>query len=113
MITAGATSNALFGTKSVTAGRWVMSGLRPITLLEGTLSRVTFSRSQSARLVASSGATNFVAAGLAYEVGALGGSLVSAAPGPGGSESVRDWLADTMMDVFGPELSLPELQCGW
>lgn len=56
---------------------------------------------------------NFILAGLAFETGVLTGSAVSAIPVPGQSESVRDWIADYLIENFGPEYTASELQCGW
>jgi hypothetical protein len=56
---------------------------------------------------------NFAFSGLAFETGALLGSAVAAIPGPGSSDSVRDWLADSLIENFGPELAAPEFACGW
>lgn len=108
MITAGATSEAWLGTRSATIGRWVLSGFRPITV--GT---AAFPAGESAILVGASGTMNFSVSGLSYEGGVLIGSTISALPGPGSSDSIRDWLAGKLMETLGPKLTIPELECGW
>jgi hypothetical protein len=68
---------------------------------------------ESAIAVGASTTLNFAFTGLAFEAGALMGSVLAAVPVPGPSDSVRDWLADSLTESFGPELAASEFACGW
>jgi hypothetical protein len=73
----------------------------------------TFTSLESGILVGGTSALNFAMTGVAFEVGAVGGSLVSAIPA-GSGNTVSDLLTNCLFKEFGPDASnIPELACGW
>jgi RHS repeat-associated protein len=107
LLTAGRMSEAWLGTNAATFGRWAFSGFRGFQA-----GAATFTSLESGILVGTSAALNFSYTGVSFEVGVLGGSMISAIPnGSGGS--VRDSLATGLYDLFGPESNAAELACGW
>lgn len=73
----------MWGTNTVTAGRWVFSGFGGVTI-----GPATFTSLETGILVGFTAAVNFAATGSAYEVGAGLGSMISAIP-TGGGNTVR------------------------
>ncbi|MFZ1906784.1 MAG: RHS repeat-associated core domain-containing protein [Steroidobacteraceae bacterium] len=96
LFTAGALSQAMWGTNTVTAGRWIFSGFQGVTV-----GAANFSTLETGVLVGYTAAANFGATGTAYEVGIAMGSMLSAIP-TGGGNTVRDSLANALYNAYGP-----------
>jgi hypothetical protein len=111
IFTAGAVSQAVLDTKAATAVRWTLNMTRPFAVGAAQLTWV-----ESAIAVGAVTVANSAIAGSFFEVGVLFGSTINAMPGPGNSESLRNYLADELFDAYGPALPL-EFLCnmngGW
>ena len=67
---------------------------------------------ESGILAAGTSVLNFALTGASFEVGALGGSMISAIP-TGSRNTVTKSLLNVLMDYFEPESNAAELACGW